>query len=280
MKEILEKIRIIPLEMTLRSEGTIHRQAKKLANYIEHDGMQRDPIVVAPKGEQYIALDGMHRVDALKVMGCRDLLAYIVDYDNQRILLESWDALIFEYPGVLDILRDEFNGSKYEIREVSCENGREGVVGRRSVLAVVDRDGKAFAIQRRVGERKFTLNEVIRVLVKFERRLDKEGARIRYVANTNSELQFMESESTFLVIRPRFTKTEVVERTLQGKLFPRKTTRHVIYERPLRVGVALSILKEDVDIRLKNRLLQAELQWRYENGRIRFYPEPIILFDE
>ncbi len=280
MKEILENIRIIPLEMTLRSEGTIHRQARKLANYIEHDGMQRDPIVVAPEGERYIALDGMHRVDALKVMGCRDLLAYIVDYGNHRILLESWDALIFDFQGVLDILRDEFDGGKYEIREVDCENGREGVVGRQSVIAVVDRNRKTFAIQRHEEKRKLTLDEVIRVLVKFERRLDKEGAKIRYVANTNSELQFTESESTFLVIRPRFTKTEVVERTLKGKLFPRKTTRHVIYERPLRVGVALSILKEDVDIQLKNRLLQAELQWRYENGRIRFYPEPIILFDE
>ena len=280
MREILEKIRIIPLEKTLRSEGTIRRQARKLANYMEHDGMQRDPIVVAPEGDRYIALDGMHRVEALKVMGCRDLLAYIVDYDDHRIILESWDALISQLPGVLEVLRDEFDGTRYEIEEVDRAKSREDVIERRSIFTVVDREGRAFSLRSGKGENPLALNEIIRVLVRFEKRLDREGAMIRYVANTTSESRFVESRSAFLVIRPRFTKTEVVERTLQGKLFPRKTTRHVIYERPLRVGVALSILKEDVDIEMKNKLLQAELRWRYEHGRIRIYPEPIILFDE
>lgn len=279
MKEILENIRIIPLKQTRRSEEIIRKQARKLSNYMEHDGMQRDPVVVAPEGDVYIALDGMHRVEALKMRGCRDMLAYLVDYENHKIILESWDALVFDHSDILDLLTEEFGGSGYVIEEGRCKSARKAVMERRSLFAVVDREGNSFTIGNR-GKRALPVDDLIKALVRFERRLDAEGARIRYVPNTTSELQFNESENTFLVIRPCFTKVEVRERTLAKKLFPRKTTRHVIYERPLRVGVALSILKEDADIEVKNELLQAELRWRYEHGRIRFYPEPIILFDE
>jgi len=280
VKEILDNIRIIPLKQTLRSEEVIRRQARKLANYMEHDGTQRDPIVVAREGDQYIALDGMHRVEALKLRGCRDMLAYLVDYNDHRIILESWDALVFGLLSILDVLADEFGETDYVIDEVKGDECRDEVMKRKSIFAVMDKERKTFTVSNRDKDRALNLDELIRVLVQFEKRLDLEGARIRYVANTNSEKQFMESRSTFLVIRPRFTKTEVVERTLRERLFPRKTTRHVIYERPLRVGVALSILKEDADIEVKNELLQAELRWRYEHGRIRSYPESIILFDE
>ncbi len=280
MKEILRNIRIIPLKQTLCSEEVIRSQARKLANYMEHDGMQRDPIVVAREGDWYIALDGMHRVDALKLRGCRDMLAYLVDYEDHRIILQSWDAMIFGSRNVLDLLDDEFKDTDYVIDEVRGDDGREEVMKRRRIFAVMGKDGKTFTIGKGDRDKSLDLDELIGVLVQFEKRLDLEGARIRYVANTDSEAQFMESRSTFLVIRPRFAKKEVVERTLKERLFPRKTTRHVIYERPLRVGVALSILKEDADIKVKNELLQAELLWRYEHGRIRIYPEPIILFDE
>jgi hypothetical protein len=279
LKEVLESIRIIPIKKTLRSEDTIRRQARKLANYMEHDGMQRDPIVVAPEGDRYIALDGMHRVEALKVMGCRDLLAYIVDYDNHRIFLESWDALVSDCPNIHEIVEDEFRGTDYVVDKIDG-TGRDAVMDRRSFFTVVEKEGASYGVGKRGRERILALDELIGVLLQFEKRLDREGARIRYVANTNSDGLFEESRSEYLVIRPRFTKTEVRERSLEGKLFPRKTTRHVIYERPLRVGVALSILKQDADIEVKNEILQADLRWRHEHGRIRFYPEPIILFDE
>jgi len=280
LKKILENIRIIPVKSTLRSEEVIQRQTKRLANYMEHDGMQRDPIIVAREGDQYIALDGMHRVEALKMSGCRDLVAYLVEYSDERILLESWDCLVSGLPDVQKILTDEFSGEEYRIADVEGEDGREEVMSRRSIFSVVGRDGRTCSITRRARERELALDELIDALVRFEKRLDEAGARIRYVANTASESQFRESKCDFLVIRPCFTKKEVRQRTLGGKLFPRKTTRHSIYERPLRVGVALSILRQAADIEVKNELLQAELKWRQERGRIRYYPEPVILFDD
>ncbi len=82
------------------------------------------------------------------------------------------------------------------------------------------------------------------------------------------------------MIRPKFTKEEVVERTLSGKIFPRKTTRHIIPHRPLKVRVKLSLLSEDIDLDTKNKLLQAELRRLNDHGRIRFYPDSIFLFNE
>jgi hypothetical protein len=280
LKEILDNIRIVPLEKTLVSEGVIHSQAQKLANFMEHDGTQRDPIIVAKEGDQYIVLDGMHRMEALKIMGCRDILAYVVNYNNHRILLESWDALIYDFPGVLDVMTSVFEGTDYVINQLESGCGREEVMKRRAIFSVVEKNGKAYTLTNSGKDKELSLDELINVLVKFEKGLDDKGAKIRYVANTVSEVQFEESKKCSLVIRTCFTKKEVVERTLQGKLFPRKTTRHAIYERPLRVGVDLSILKQEVDPEVKNRLLQAELLWRHEHGRIRYYPEPVFLFDD
>jgi len=136
VRKILENIRIIPLEKTLRSEDVIERQAKKLANSIEHDGMQRDPIVVVAEGDRYIALDGMHRLESLRVLRCRDLLAYVVDYDTQAVELESWDALLLDCPGVPEVLEEALAGSAYRVEAIDG-SGRDDVMARRTLFSVV-----------------------------------------------------------------------------------------------------------------------------------------------
>ena len=58
--------------------------------------MVKNPIIVTQYQGRYIALDGMHRVTALKALGCRDIVVYEVDYDDPSIGLFGWDALVLD----------------------------------------------------------------------------------------------------------------------------------------------------------------------------------------
>ena len=96
MKEVLDKIKIIPLSEILLHEGVVSEWTEKLRTNIDHDGIVKNPIIVTRFQGHYIALDGMHRVTALKALGCRDIVVYEVDYDDPSIGLFGWDALILD----------------------------------------------------------------------------------------------------------------------------------------------------------------------------------------
>ena len=76
MKEVLDKIKIIPISEILLHEGVVAEWTEKLKLNIDHDGIVKNPIIVTRHQGHYIALDGMHRLTALKALGCRDIVVY------------------------------------------------------------------------------------------------------------------------------------------------------------------------------------------------------------
>lgn len=81
-----------------------------------------------------------------------------------------------------------------------------------------------------------------------------------------------------VVLEPPHRKEDILERTLNGKIFPPKSTTHLISGRPLRVDLPLSVLNGPNNLETKNRLLQGHLKWCHENNRVRFYPESVTIF--
>lgn len=47
---------------------------------------------------------------------------------------------------------------------------------------------------------------------------------------------------------------------------------------PPRVDLDLSLLRAEIDIEIKNRLLDEHLKWCFESDRVRFYPESMYVF--
>ncbi|MBI4125006.1 MAG: ParB N-terminal domain-containing protein [Deltaproteobacteria bacterium] len=85
-------------------------------------------------------------------------------------------------------------------------------------------------------------------------------------------------QSEKVILEPPHTKEDVLKRALTQKLFPPKSTRHVIAKRPLRLDIELSLLKSDLDPAAKNQRLQTHIQKCYADNRVRFYPESVLLF--
>ena len=280
MKEVLDKIKIIPISEILLHEGVVTEWTEKLKLNINHDGIVKNPIIVTRYQGHYIALDGMHRVTALKALGCRDIVVYEVDYDDPSIGLFGWDALILDacpVPRLLEAFaqRENLSLSAHEDFAGAVENIR----CHRSCFAILTREQEVYEMKMR--EERDSLDLLIRALKDFEADLDRRNLRIIYVADDQSEKTFQQHQNAFsLFKRPFFTKEEVVHRTIEGKILPRKSTRHLFPLRPLRIDIDFILLKEEIDLATKNQLLQARLTWCLENNMVRYYPETVLVLSD
>ncbi|MDD5065610.1 MAG: ParB N-terminal domain-containing protein [bacterium] len=283
MEEIIRKIRIIPLKNILVHERVVGRWVHNLGTYMEEAGIQKNPIVVHKARDKYIVLDGMHRVEALRHLGYQDIMVYEVDYFNEEIKLCGWDAIVFGSFNVPEVLKSLFSRN-YIIRKESQRVRLQKLVQERKVLfglrdrkknqyAVILRDNKL----DRIPHNKY-LDVVISAVQRVENYFDNRNIRTQYVPEVTSDSNFLTLKGDAILYRPVFTKEDIIHRTLTGKIFPRKSTRHLIPCRPLRVDINLIILKEKMSLKAKNKLLYSHLMWCFKGGRVRYYPESVYIF--
>jgi hypothetical protein len=280
MKEVFDKIKIIPISKILLHEGVVADWTQKLSTNIDHDGIVKNPIIVTQYQGQYIALDGMHRVTALRALGCRDIVVYEVEYDDPSIGLFGWDGLILDACPLQSLLDGFATREGLEvIRHRDYAETVKNIQRHRSCFGILTREDQVFELRMTAEHR--DLDTLIRALKDFEEDLDRRNLRIVYVADEQSSITFRQHENAFCLFkRPFFTKEEVVKRTIEGKILPRKSTRHLFPMRPLRIDIDFILLKEDIDLETKNKLLQARLNWRLEQNMVRYYPESILILSD
>ncbi len=61
---------------------------ERVMEEIREDGYVKKPILVADK--VWVILDGHHRYEALRRLGCRRVPAYVIDYFSDVVDLELW----------------------------------------------------------------------------------------------------------------------------------------------------------------------------------------------
>ncbi len=71
-------------------EAVEPNRLRRLLAAIRADGFLRRPIVV--EDEFYVILDGHHRYEALRRLGCTKVPVYLVHYEDPAIRLTTWPA--------------------------------------------------------------------------------------------------------------------------------------------------------------------------------------------
>lgn len=84
----MAEIHLIKLEELHEHEETDPTHLKELTKQIAADKILKHPIVVDEKTN--IILDGEHRYNALKSLGCKRIPAIYVDYNSPNILVQTW----------------------------------------------------------------------------------------------------------------------------------------------------------------------------------------------
>jgi hypothetical protein len=82
------RVQLLPIDALRMHEEHDPDYALALSGVIRSDGIISRPVVVEER--TMTLLDGHHRVAALTSLGCRYAPCILLDYDDPRITLDSW----------------------------------------------------------------------------------------------------------------------------------------------------------------------------------------------
>ena len=249
----LHDLRIVPLDRLSLHEAHDGDRLSLLAERIREEGVQRHPVIVSAQREGYLVLDGAHRVQALKNIGCRFVLAQEIDPPEEA---ESWGHLLklperaklYEVEG-LEVLEKDSD---------SWLAGIEFADGER-VLLKPERAGLAGEVEGLWGLQKLY-----------------PGGGVVHRVDPGAVVELAEDEA---VVRYRtFTPEELVEVVRSGAVLPAGITRFRARERILGVRFPLNKL-ESGELEARNAELRAFVGELWRKNRVRYYGEPVVLFE-
>jgi len=256
------KLSLEPVDRLHIHEEVIESALRRLVEEIRADRVVKHPVIVDEK--TMVVLDGMHRVAALKELGCRLIPACLVDYDNPNILVSSWcRGIAGEDLGRAVRL---IEGLGLEVVSRPFEEA-VGMLGGEGVVAVVVSNQGCLTVHGDVGDVKDVYDEVKRM----ESALRSGGYRVEYLTEDDALRMARSGRLLASIIPPKVSKEAVRRVALRGEVFAHKTTRHVIPARPMFLNVPLDWLRMGYEE--ANRLLYRNLSGR----RVRRLPGGTVL---
>ncbi len=85
-------LEVLDIRIPKPHEQTRPELLSQLTDEIERDGVLKVPVLL--EREHYVILDGHHRWEALRRLGCKRIPAYVVDYSSEEISVTTWPGAI------------------------------------------------------------------------------------------------------------------------------------------------------------------------------------------
>ncbi len=267
-------LRIVPAESIVLHEEVDARRVSPLIERLRHDGLLKNPPVVAPLpgADRFVVLDGANRTTALWRMEAPHHLVQVVDYDE--VELDTWGHLI------VGLTEQEFESRRLEVglnlNQTDHESARFELLARRISAVLKPLDGTVYALGRG-GSLRVEAADLRKLVSIYSGR----SAIHRVKADTLDELLPYYDHITCLIRFPRYTPADIVTLASDGDKLPTGITRHVIPRRALRVNLPMAVLLDrDRPTGDKQAWLKDWIKEKLAKRQIRFYQESTFLFDE
>lgn len=244
--EDLSKVRI--------HEEIIPEMLEELVSEIKSSSVVRNPVIVDLNS--LVVLDGMHRVAALKKMGCRYLPVCLLDYQSSNVRVGCWYRTIRGEVGESRFL-DLFRLMGLSAEPVPSETASRALEERQATAALLTKDACYLLKGEGSG-----IRESYAWVKRIERTLGEEGLRVDYENELDAVQRARSGEVAATLMVPVVRKDEIIEAALSDNVFAHKTTRHVLSTRPMHVDVSLGWLKGDRPLEELNRMLIEHLSKR------------------
>lgn len=233
LKGLLTRIRIIPLEEMRPHEEYDSQILLKITNSLMTDGILHDPLLV--DSENNVILDGTHRYWALTRLGFKVAPVALYDYSSPEVSIGCWYRCVprappIEWTGVI-------TGAPGTVEE-----GIEAVTSRRALLSILYRD-RSYT----VTSRDLDIFEAYRLLSFFEYGMRGGNPGLSYATEHDAIARLRGGGVEVVLAPPPIKKSEVILAARTGRLFPLKSSRHIIRSRPIGLDIPLSWLKLGVD---------------------------------
>ncbi|MBA3491289.1 MAG: ParB N-terminal domain-containing protein [Rubrobacteraceae bacterium] len=248
----LKDLRLVDLGCLILHEAHDEDRLARLRGRIEAEREQRNPVIVSPHEDRYLVLDGAHRIRALGELGSRFALVQTVEPPEKA---EGWGHLL---DGVGRPELDDIEGI-----EVSDRPGD-------APLAEVETAGETLLLSaKQVG-----LPGRVRALWDLQAFYPR-GVLVRRVEPDGTARL---SDGEALIRYHSFTPEELAELVDSGTVLPAGITRFRVRERVLGVRYPLDRMMEG-DRSARNAELKEFVEGRWEENRVRYYGEPVVLFE-
>ncbi len=273
------RLAIVPLKDVLLHEEIEQKRVERLIERLREDRILKNPPIVTeartPDGwARYVVLDGASRTSALRKMGVPDVLVQVVDYHSRGVRLESWNHLLLDLDPTQ--LRGEIKGlncvSLLDMEEAAA---REALERREIIAYLLFSNGRAAGLQCRGSQysQAGALNAVVQMY-------ERQAPMYRVSTTDLEQLAAEHHRLSAVVVFPKYRPEEIIRLAMNGAKVPMGITRHIIPGRALRVNLPLDILESDQALEEKNAWLDQWLKHKIQERHVRFYQEPVFLFDE
>lgn len=268
-------LRIVPLNDVLLHEQIERERVEKLFARLQGDWFLKNPPIVSQSADKYILLDGATRCTALKRIGCRDVVVQIVDYHAPGLLLETWNHLLVDLP-LSEFFQTLDRLPGLTVQDTPRDQADTLLAQRSSIGTLVLADGRAFALQTHSA----TLRDQVQLLNQIVAAYEGRGELYRVPHANLSHLVTEYARLSALVIFPRYRPEEICQLAHNGSKLPTGITRHIIPGRVMRVNIPLDVLQSDDTLEKKNQWLAEWIRLKMRERHVRYYQEPVFLFDE
>lgn len=267
----LPDLRFFPTSQVLLHEEYDPERVERLVRRIQEEAVLRNPPLVAELGDgRVVVLDGANRVTALEQLGAPHLLVQVVPYDEPSVVLDRWHHLLVALPeGFLDRLGEALPTEATDPEDASRR------LARGELVAYVRVGRVARGLPRAPGLVE-DADRLRRLVAAYRGR----AVYHRVESEDFDELTTRYGGAQGLVAFGRFRKEEIRELARNSAKLPAGVTRHIVPGRALRVNLPLEVVLRHGSVEEKNAWLRAWIQHRLQEGRVRSYLEPTILFDE
>jgi|GEM_PF-436857 len=263
-------ITMLPLEEIHPHEEYDPQILLKITNSLLTEEAVHDPLLVS--SDNFVILDGTHRYWALARLGCKSVPVAIYDYNTNQVDIGCWYRCLDKAP---DLNLPSFvRGGKISKRE-----GLRAVRERKALFAMVYEDSSYAAISE-----SFDIFEAYSLLSFFEQGLRGRGHKLTYATENDAMAKLEAGEIGAILASPPIRKEEVVLAGTTGRLFPLKSSRHIINSRPIGLNVPLEWLcqgAQSSEKRLKSLISRGTFR-HLPSGSVvneRRYEEEVYIFE-
>jgi hypothetical protein len=230
-----------PVSVLRPHEETIPSRVQGIASEIMKDGVQKDPIIVDE--DSLTVLDGMHRLAAFSALGIENAVCCSVEYSSRAVSLRRWARV---YAGRDDPISEarRFSGLT---RRTTLAQALDELEGRDVGLAVLTPNAAY------LPERNLDIGLVFEAVNAFDRFSVSKGWERGFVPEDDIDVPLQSARNIVLLIR-KLRKEDVVSAARSGKLFPCKTSMHMIDPRPVAVNFPVADLNNATSASLRKRL--------------------------
>jgi L-serine kinase (ATP) / ParB family transcriptional regulator, heme-responsive regulator len=249
----LKDLRLVEPECLILHEAHDEKRLARLRDRVEAEREQRNPVIVSPYEDRYLVLDGAHRVRVLGELGYGLVLVQVVEPPERA---EGWGHLL---KGVGLVELGFVEGIEISEDQIEASLAEFETAGGRTLAVASAGEGLEAWVRALWGLQSLYPKGVV------VRRFEPDGV-----------VRLAEGEA---LIRYRsFTPEELAAVVDAGAVLPAGITRFRVRERVLGVRYPLERMR-DGDAVTRNAELREFVRRRWAEDRVRYYGEPVVLFE-